>query len=122
MKVTQATSLTRSGVTDWLVQRVTAVILGTWTGYLLVWFIRHPEPDFLAWQMLFDATWMQIFTLITLLATCAHAWIGVWTVGSDYLREHTLGPVARVLRMIWQLGCALIILAYLIWGMLILWR
>ena len=122
MKVTQATSLTRSGISDWLVQRVTAVILAAWTLVVLTWIARHPALDYATWKQLFDATWMQLFTLLALLSTCAHAWIGIWTIGSDYLREHTLGPAAKGLRMIWQLGSALAIIAYLLWGLLILWR
>ncbi len=119
--VTQVTSLTRSGVSDWLVQRVTAIILAAYTVVLVAIVMMNPDLDYEGWKQLFSAPWMQLFTLLTVLATCAHAWVGMWTIGSDYLREHTLGPGATALRMVFQVGSALIIIAYLLWGIMILW-
>lgn len=113
--------MSRNGVSDWVVQRVSGVILAAYTlcivGYLLV----NPDVDYAAWKAYFSSTPMQVFTLLALVATCAHAWVGMWTIGSDYLREHLIGPAATGLRFVYQVGCAVIILAYLLWGINILW-
>lgn len=119
--VTQATSMSRSGVTDWLIQRITAVILAAYTLCILGYVALHPDLTYAEWSAFFSNTGMQIFTMLALISTCAHAWIGMWTIGSDYLREHTLGEKAASLRFIYQIGCILVIVAYLIWGINILW-
>lgn len=119
--VTQATSLTRSGVSDWLVQRVSAIILAVYVLVLLAIFMMNPELEYEEWRRLFETTWMRLFTLLAILATCAHGWVGMWTVGTDYLRERALGPVAAGLRMVFQVGSALVVIVYLLWGAMILW-
>ncbi|MFN3163756.1 MAG: succinate dehydrogenase, hydrophobic membrane anchor protein, partial [Pseudohongiellaceae bacterium] len=83
--VTNATNLSRSGLSDWIIQRFSAVLLGSYTIFLLVWLLLHPDLDYQQWRALFDATAMRLFSLITLAALCGHAWIGMWTVGTDYL-------------------------------------
>jgi succinate dehydrogenase / fumarate reductase membrane anchor subunit len=119
--VTQATSFSRNGVADWIVQRVTAYILAAYTVVLVGYILLSGEMDFAAWRALFDQTWMQVFTLLALLSTCAHAWIGMWTIGTDYIREHYFGGGADAIRLLYQVGCVLVIAIYLIWGVKILW-
>ena len=119
--VTQVTSLSRSGVSDWLIQRVSAIVVALYTVVLLGWILLAGEVTYASWRELFSSTWMQVFTLITLLATCGHAWVGMWTIGSDYLRSRTLGQGADVLRYAYQITCVLILLVYLVWGVKILW-
>ena len=119
--VTQVTSLSRNGVSDWVIQRVSALVLATYTLWVFGFVVLNPGMDFATWSGLFNNTGMQVFTMLAVLSTAAHAWIGMWTIGSDYLREHTLGPRAATLRFIYQIGCVLIIAVYLIWGINILW-
>ena len=119
--VTQVTSMSRSGVSDWLIQRVTALVLAAYTLCIVGFVMINPGLDYQTWSAFFDRTGMQVFTMLALLSTCAHAWIGMWTVGSDYLREHTLGEGGTALRFIYQVACVLIIVASLLWGINILW-
>jgi|TARA_B110000977_G_scaffold32531_1_gene43189 succinate dehydrogenase / fumarate reductase membrane anchor subunit len=119
--VSQVTSLSRNGVSDWVIQRVSALVLATYTLWVFGFVVLNPGMDFATWSGLFNNTGMQVFTMLAVLSTAAHAWIGMWTIGSDYLREHTLGPRAATLRFIYQIGCVLIIAVYLIWGINILW-
>ncbi|MDP2284141.1 MAG: succinate dehydrogenase, hydrophobic membrane anchor protein, partial [Pseudohongiella sp.] len=83
--VKNVTSFGRSGLSDWVVQRVSAVILGVYFVGLLSFMLLTPELGFAEWKSLFSATWMRIASLAALLALCAHAWIGMWTVATDYL-------------------------------------
>jgi len=119
--VNQVTSLSRNGVSDWVIQRVSALVLATYTLWVFGFVVLNPGMDFATWSGFFNNTGMQVFTMLAVLSTAAHAWIGMWTIGSDYLREHTLGPRAATLRFIYQIGCVLIIAVYLIWGINILW-
>ncbi len=119
--VSQVTSLSKNGVSDWLVQRVSAVVLAVYTIILVGYCALQPELNYAAWHGLFSQTWMQVLTLLAVLATTAHAWVGMWTVGSDYLREHTLGDSANSLRFYYQVVCLLLTIVYLVWGIKILW-
>ncbi|GAB5498307.1 MAG: succinate dehydrogenase, hydrophobic membrane anchor protein [Pseudohongiellaceae bacterium] len=119
--VTNATNLSRSGLSDWIIQRFSAVLLGSYTVFLLVWFLLHPELDYAQWRGLFDATAMRLFSLITLAALCGHAWIGMWTVGTDYLTPSHAGSNATAIRLVYQAGCVLLIAVYLLWGIEIFW-
>lgn len=119
--VTNVTSFGRSGVADWLVQRVSAVILGVYFVGLLGYLVLNPELDFDRWQALFSTTWMRIASLAALIALCAHAWIGMWTVSTDYITTALMGSKANILRFVFQLACVVLIFIYLIWGIQILW-
>lgn len=119
--VTQVTSFSRNGVGDWYLQRMSSIIIAIYTVLLVGIIVMTPEWSFERWAGLFDSTLMKIATLLVVLATCVHAWIGMWTIGTDYLRARTMGPIGDTLRSIYQLVCVLAILSYLIWGIQILW-
>ncbi len=117
--VTAVTSLARSGLADWLVQRVSAVILLAYFGY--VGFLLLGGIDYAQWSALFDRSWMKVFTLLALLSLAAHAWIGMWGVLTDYLTERLLGPKGNVLRIGVQLLVSLALVVYVIWGVQVVW-
>lgn len=119
--VTNATSLGRSGLFDWLIQRVSALVLLAYAVCILGSLLLAPELDHASWRALFDAPAMQIFSLIALLSLCAHAWVGVWTVTTDYLNEAHLGRAGTLIRLLTQAACALLTLVYLLWGIRIIW-
>jgi len=58
--------------------------------------------------------WMRIFSLLALISLGLHAWVGLWTITTDYIK-----PAA--LRFIIQAVCGLIMFVYLVWGVEILW-
>ena len=119
--VTSVTNLGRSGLSDWIIQRFSAVILAAYTFCILGSFVMNPEMDFETWKSLFDSSFMRVFSLITLAALCAHAWIGMWTVSTDYMTAMQFGKNATVIRLIFQLLVVLIVAVYLIWGIQIFW-
>ena len=118
--VTNVTSFGRSGLFDWVIQRVSAVILAAYTLCILGWFFQG-DVNFAAWTAMFESTSMRIFSLLALLSLVAHAWIGIWTVSTDYLTPLSLGKKATAVRFIFQTGCAILLFVYLVWGIQILW-
>ena len=58
---------------------------------------------------------MRIATLITLLAVLAHAWIGLWTVGTDYIKP-------ALVRLAYQTLVLLVLAVLLLWTVQIVWR
>ena len=111
--VTNVTNLSRSGLYDWMAQRVSAVLLG----YL----ITHPGLTYADWQGLFNQNWMRIFSLLTLVALSVHAWVGMWTISTDYLTPMALGKSATVVRFLFQAVCGLVMFVIFVWGVQILW-
>lgn len=119
--VTNATSLSRSGLRDWIIQRATSVVLGVYFIFLMVYLICHPKIDFNTWSDLFSLTFVRIFTFLTLLSMVLHAWIGVWTISTDYLTERMQQNKAVWFRLFFQAFFVLLLLVYLIWGIQIIW-
>mgnify|MGYP001569567444 FL=1 len=119
--VTNVTSFGRSGLYDWLIQRITAVVLAVYFVTLLGYLLLTPDLDYQQWQKLFSATWMRIASLMALMALCAHAWIGMWTISTDYLTSDMLGGKATLVRFLFQAACVVLMFIYLVWGIQILW-
>lgn len=119
--VTNVTSFGRSGLYDWLIQRITAVVLAVYFLSLFSYLLLTPDLNFQQWQELFSATWMRIASLMALMALCAHAWIGMWTISTDYLTSDMLGKNATLIRFLFQAACVVLMFIYLVWGIQILW-
>ena len=119
--VTSVTNPGRSGLSDWVIQRASAVILGLYTVGLAGWFLCQPAVDFAAWQALNQCLGMRIANTLALLALIAHAWIGIWTILTDYVTTRQLGALATGLRLVLQGIAYLWLFACLIWGAVIIW-
>ncbi len=119
--VTNITSLSRSGLLDWVIQRITAVVLALYTlcvgGFLLA------NPDLTRADLVgyFGHGVMQMFSTLALLSIAAHGWIGLWTVGTDYIQPHYVGYRATVYRFMYQSACIITLFVYVLWGLQILW-
>lgn len=112
--VTSATNFSRSGLKDWIIQRISAVVLGLYALTLFAFFIFNSGLNFQTWQSFFYNPFMQIFSFLALLSLAAHAWIGVWTIFTDYVKP-------KGLRLFLEAIMALALLAYVAWGISIIW-
>lgn len=119
--VTAVTSFGRSGLSDWLIQRVTAVVLLAYTILIVGIVFFCSELNYATWSALFATTWMRIFSLAAVLSIAAHAWIGLWSVSTDYFTERLLGSKGTVIRLVFQAVVAIVLFSYVIWGIQILW-
>ena len=102
------------GLRDWLMQRITAVVMAlcsvSFVGYLL-W---QPSLDYDVWTRLFSSQPMRTLTLLFLLCVFYHAWIGVRDIVMDYVKAASLRLVIHVLVI-------LALLLYAMWAVQILW-
>ena len=112
--VTSVTSFGRSWLSDWLVQRMSAVILAVYSVFMVVYLLVNPQLDFAQWHALFSMTSMRIFSLMALLSLGAHCWIGLWSISTDYLKPFTL-------RFVFQMVVGLLMFIYTVWGVQLLW-
>jgi len=119
--VTAVTSFGRSGLYDWMMQRVSAVVMAAYTIFLVAFIVLTPDLDYDTWKALYATLWMRVFSVMTLLSIAAHAWIGLWAVLTDYLTNRLMGAKATVLRVIAQMGLGAVTVTYLVWGIEILW-
>lgn len=118
--VTSVTNLGRSGLSDWLVQRVSAVVLLAYVIFIS-YVLLACSPDYQAWKALFESTFVRVFSVAAILAIAMHAWIGLWSVSTDYITERVLGSKATFLRLAFQAICATVLFTYVVWGIQILW-
>ena len=109
-----ASSYSRRGLSDWLVQRVTALLIGAYTLFLLGYFLSHQPMQFAPWHALFHHVFMKIFSFIVLLSIVWHAWIGLWTAFTDYVKN-------AAVRLLLEVVVIVLLVGYLSWGFEIFW-
>ena len=119
--VTNVTSLGRSGLSDWLIARVSAYVMTAYLIFIVGYLMLTPDLNYTQWAALNSSLPMRMFSLVTILSIAAHAWIGMWCVLTDYVTVRLIGPKATALRIIFQLGMIAITLLYVIWAIDILW-
>ena len=119
--IKSATGLTGSGSRDWIVQRISAVVLAVYSVVLLGFFLTHGDVTFVEWSQFMMSLPMRLFSLIAILALAGHAWVGMWTVFTDYITTGKLGPSASGLRLVLQALMIIAILVFLFWGIMIFW-
>lgn len=112
--IKSATGLTGSGSRDWVVQRFSAVILAIYSVVLVGFFLTHGNMDFYEWSAFMNSLPMRLFSLLAIIALAGHAWVGIWTVLTDYIKSGGL-------RLILQALMIAAILVYLFWGIMIFW-
>ena len=104
------------GLRDWLVQRLTAIVMAVFTIVLLVQVIATKGPiGYETWAGIFASQWMKSITFATLVALIWHAWVGVRNVWMDYIKPDGLRLVFYLVTIFWLVACAG-------WGVQVLWR
>ena len=102
------------GLRDWLMQRITAVVMAFYALAMAGWLLLHPDPNYDTWIALFSSNVVRTFVLLLLLAMYFHAWVGVRDIVMDYVKSAGLRLVIYVLVI-------LVLLLYVIWSVQILW-
>ena len=103
-----------SGLRDWAIQRVSAIIMGLYYLFLLGYFLTHRHLTYVEWHGLFSLTWLKIFTLFFIFGMLHHAWVGMWTIVSDYIKPF-------VVRLTFNVLILITLTASFVWGVIILW-
>ena len=119
--IKSATGLTGSGSRDWIVQRISAVVLAIYSVVLLGFFLTHGDVTYLEWSSFMTSLPMRLFSLVAVLALAGHAWVGMWTVFTDYITSGKMGESAPKLRLVLQTLMIIAILVFLFWGIMIFW-
>lgn len=115
-----ATGLTGSGSRDWTVQRISAVVLMLYTIIVGGWLLTH-QATYTEWWAFMMHPVMKVFSLLAILSLGGHAWVGLWTVLTDYVTKQQMGGKASGLRLVMQALMILAVIAFTVWGFRIFW-
>src|SRR4030067_3006885 len=74
------------GLRDWLIQRITAVVMAVYSLALAGYLLLQPNLNYDVWTELFSGQLMRTFTLLFLLSLFYHAWIGIRDIVMDYVK------------------------------------
>ena len=102
------------GWKDWLVQRVTAVIMALYTLWMLGVALYNGGIDHALWQALFANGAFRITTLLFGLALLWHAWIGMRDIWMDYIKPTAVRLALEVMTFV-------VLVGYAAWLAQILW-
>ena len=118
--VAQAGSLTGNGLFDFILQRLTAYFLILYIGFV-VFFLVFTGGSYQQFIALFAHSLFKWMTLLAVVSVAAHAWIGTWIIGTDYIRPLGFGRFATPLRALYHLGCISLNVIYVAWCIHIIW-
>ena len=102
------------GLRDWLVQRVTALVMAVYALVVAGYLLMQPSFGYDTWIDLFSGNLMRSFSLLFLLSLFYHAWIGVRDIVMDYVKPASIRLLIHVLVI-------LALVLYTIWSVQILW-
>ena len=133
--MSQATG--KMGIWFFVIQRLTAIILGIATVVIVVFFLVQTDwefgsscevecgiqiaPTYQEWHAFFFSVPMQILYALSVISLAAHAWVGLWTVATDYIRPQVFGKSTNVFRTLMLTILALILVLYLYLGFSVFW-
>jgi len=102
------------GLRDWLIQRVTAVVMALYSLCIAFFLLWQHKLDYDTWTALFSNNVVRSFTLLFLLSVFYHAWIGMRDIVMDYVKPAWI-------RLFMHVAVILALLMYMIWSVQILW-
>ncbi|HYN26804.1 MAG TPA: succinate dehydrogenase, hydrophobic membrane anchor protein [Burkholderiales bacterium] len=106
---------TQHGLRDWLVQRVTAVLLAIYTVVFAGIFLVCPPQNYGEWRALFENQPMRVATFLFFVSVFWHAWIGVRDILMDYVKWTSV-------RFSLEIVVAVLLVGYTGWAIQILWK
>ena len=103
------------GLRDWLYQRMSAVFMAIYVIGLFIYFILHSDFTYYDWHSLFAQWWVKIATILFFLSILVHAWVGMWTIFTDYITCSVVRLILNTVIFFGLAGCLLATLLIL-WG------
>jgi len=102
------------GLRDWLVQRVTAIVITLYTALLLGIMLWNGGIDYAIWKALLAGNAFRVATFLFMASLLWHAWVGVRNILMDYAKP--MGP-----RLFLEIVVVCVLVAYAGWTIQILW-
>ncbi len=102
------------GLSDWLLQRLTAVVMTAYTLLILGIVLWNGGLDYALWRSLFANDAFRLASFLFMVALGYHAWIGMRDIYMDYVKS-------TALRLTLEAASVVVLIAYLGWTIQILW-
>ncbi len=102
------------GLMDWLLQRLSAVVMAIYTVLLLAIVLWHGGIDYALWTDLFAHGGFKLASFLFMVSLLYHAWIGVRDILMDYVKPAGI-------RLLLETVTVVLLFAYLGWTLQILW-
>lgn len=102
------------GLRDWLLQRITALVMALYLVLLSGYLLLQPYLDYDVWTALFSNQVVRTFPMLFLLSLFYHAWVGVRDIVMDYVKPAWMRLLIHVLVI-------MALLLYAIWAVEIFW-
>ncbi len=99
---------------DWLLQRLTAVVMAVYTVLLLAIVLWNGGIDYPLWTQLFAHAGFKLASFLFMVALLYHAWIGMRDILMDYIK-----PAGT--RLLLETVTVVVLIAYLGWTLQLLW-
>ena len=79
----------------WYAQRYSSILILIYVAYIFYFlFSFNGQISYFDWTMFILSFEMRAFTSLISLLIILHSFIGLWTVGTDYLTKRTLGFIS----------------------------
>jgi succinate dehydrogenase / fumarate reductase membrane anchor subunit len=119
--VTKLYKLKKTGIFDYVLVRVTAVIQAVYFSVITFYWLVNKDFNYEQLSSFFDILFIEIFTIIVVFSIAYHSIQGIWNVATDYLTQAQIGASAKVLRPMvlgfsWLQALGLIICSLFILG------
>ena len=102
------------GTGDWLLQRLTGVVMAAYTIFVLACIATGHPATYADFKAALSGGFVRLFTMLFFAALLYHAWVGMRDILMDYVK-------ATGMRLALQVAVALSLAGYLIWAASILW-
>jgi succinate dehydrogenase / fumarate reductase membrane anchor subunit len=112
--VTRVVTGAHYGLKDWLVQRVSALVMAVYLVLFVGAMLVCSPGNYEEWRAVFAPQWMRLATLLFFLSLFWHAWIGMRDILMDYVSS-------TAARLGLQVVVILLLVAYAAWAVQILW-
>ncbi|MDD5248518.1 MAG: succinate dehydrogenase, hydrophobic membrane anchor protein [Rhodocyclaceae bacterium] len=102
------------GLKDWLVQRVTAVVMALYT-LLMIVAVPTAAGGYDGWRALMSHGLIRFASFVFIVCLCYHAWVGVRDIWMDYVKPTAVRLILHALTLLALVG-------YAGWATQIIWR
>lgn len=103
------------GVIDWLVQRITGVLMAAYTLVVAFALSEGVGASYESWRAFMSAGLMRFVTFLFVVSLCWHVWVGVRDIWMDYIQPAGIKLALHVLTLLALIG-------YAGWATQIIWR
>ena len=91
------------GIVDWLIQRLSGIVMAVYTVVLLVDFLSGQNFSYEGWAGMFAQQWFKLLSAATFFGLLYHAWVGMRDISMDYCKNIGLRLILQVLIVLWLL-------------------